>query len=532
MTGAAITGRQGRRSRKALLLGVGLAALLGAGVAPQRPALAGGSLGAAAITSTADNQQRIKLGWNKSIVVDLPEDAYDILVANPVVADAVTRTARRIYLFGKSVGQTNIFVFGPDGRQIASLDLQVERDVTGLEDNLARFIPGSAIRVELINDNVVLTGTVETPLDAKRADDLARIFVSGGEATTGQFSQTAAGGSSLGGVAIDNPDEGRRSSQIVNLLQIIGDDQVMLKVTVAEVSRSVMKQLGVNLLAGRDNSGISWGALSESSFGLGKPLSNSNIGLATSALDAYVNAMEQTGVMKTLAEPTLTAVSGEKATFKVGGEFNIIRERSGGDEAGNAPNYTAQQIEYGIGLEFQPVVLSPGRISLKVKTSVSEPTTEGSTTISGDILDDRDIFGRRRGRQAATLGTSVLSIRKRLADTTIELPSGGSMMIAGLVRDDVRQAVNGLPGLSKIPVLGALFRSRDFVRNETELVIIVTPYLARPVARNDLAKPDDNFAPPGDGAGFFLGRVNRVYGTMKTNLPNGRYHGVVGFIYK
>jgi pilus assembly protein CpaC len=112
------------------------------------------------------------------------------------------------------------------------------------------------------------------------------------------------------------------------------------------------------------------------------------------------------------------------------------------------------------------------------------------------------------------------------------LPSGGSMMIAGLVRDDVRQAISGFPGLSKIPVLGALFRSRDFVRNETELVIIVTPYLARPVARNQLAKPDDNFNPPSDGAGIFLGRVNRVYGTMQTGLANGRYHGVVGYIYK
>jgi pilus assembly protein CpaC len=129
-------------------------------------------------------------------------------------------------------------------------------------------------------------------------------------------------------------------------------------------------------------------------------------------------------------------------------------------------------------------------------------------------------------------GSNMLSIRKRLADTTVELPSGGSMMIAGLVRDDVRQAVNGLPGLSKLPVLGTLFRSRDFVRNETELVIIITPYLSKPVARNQLAKPDDNFNAASDGAAMFLGRVNRVYGTMKTDKPAGRYHGMVGFIYK
>lgn len=464
--------------------------------------------------------QRVKLGLNKSVVIDLPSDAYDILVANPTVADAVTRTARRIYLFGKQVGETNIFVFGPNGEQIASLDLAVERDVAGLEDYIRRFIPSSEIKVELLNDNVVLTGTVDTPLDAKRAQDLATIFVSGGEATTGQYSQTAAGGSADAGVAIDNPDSERRVSKIVNLLQIIGDDQVTLKVTVAEVSRSVMKQLGVNLVGSGSSNGISWSALSDNFTGLGTPLSNSGFNIGTSAIQAYINAMEQAGVMKTLAEPTLTAVSGEKATFKVGGEYNLVSgvtSNVSDDNQTGETTYSIDKIEYGIGLEFQPVVLSPGRISLKVRTSVSEPTTEGSVSLSAG---------------GTSPGTTLLSIRKRLADTTVELPSGGSMMIAGLVRDDVRQAVNGLPGLTKIPVLGTLFRSRDFVRNETELVIIITPYLVKPVARNDLAKPDDNFNAASDGAGMFLGRVNRVYGTMQTDRPDGRYHGVVGFIYK
>ncbi|TIU77490.1 MAG: BON domain-containing protein, partial [Mesorhizobium sp.] len=161
------------------------------------------------------------------------------------------------------------------GEQIVSLDLAVERDVAGLEDYLKRFIPSSQIKVELLNDNVVLTGTVDTPLDAKRAADLATIFVSGGEATTGQYSQTAAGGSVNGGVDINNPDQERRVSKIVNLLQIIGDDQVTLKVTVAEVSRSVMKQLGVNMVGSGGSNGISYGATSDTFPGLGKPLSNS-----------------------------------------------------------------------------------------------------------------------------------------------------------------------------------------------------------------------------------------------------------------
>src|SRR5690606_22640121 len=252
---------------------------------------------------------------------------------------------------------------------------------------------------------------------------------------------------------------------------------------------------------------------SETYSGLGKSLSDSELTLRQGRLSSYLRAMEQSGVMKTLAEPTLTAVSGEKATFRVGGEFNLLSETSNEerDDGSLERKYTHRQIEYGIGLEFLPVVLSPGRISLKVRTSVSEPTVEGS-------ISSHD--------------SNIISIRKRLADTTIELPSGGAMMSAGLVRDDVRQVANGVPGLSKIPVLGALFRSRDFVRNETELVISVTPYLSKPVARTALAKPDDNFNPASDGAGMFLNRVNRVYGTMKTDKPAGRYHGVVGFIYK
>jgi pilus assembly protein CpaC len=483
----------------------------GAGMAVPGVAYANGNV---QVVSTANGTQRIKLGLNKSVVVDLPADAYDILVANPAVADAVTRTARRIYLFGKQVGETNIFIFGANGEQIASLDLAIERDVAGLEDYLKRFIPNSDISIELLNDNVVLTGTVETPLDAARAAQLAQVFVSGGEATTGQFSQTAAGGAAAGGVAINNPDQQRRESQIVNLLKIIGEDQVTLKVTVAEVSRSVMKQLGVNVLATNSSNGITWSALANTFTGLGTPLSNSGASFTSPSLQGFLRAMEQSGVMKTLAEPTLTAVSGEKATFRVGGEFNMVNSISANvsdeNRTGNT-TYELAKVEYGIGLEFQPVVLSPGRISLKVRTQVSEPTTEGSVALSGG---------------------NVISIRKRLADTTVELPSGGSMMIAGLVRDDVRQAVNGLPGLSKVPVLGTLFRSRDFVRNETELVIIITPYLSKPTARTALAKPDDNFNPTGDGAAMFLGRVNRVYGTMKTNKPAGRYHGVVGYIYK
>ncbi|MBW8638088.1 type II and III secretion system protein family protein [Hoeflea sp. WL0058] len=462
-------------------------------------------------TTGATSVRDVKLGLNKAVVVDLPADAHDILVADPAVADAVTRSQRRIYLFGKAVGQTNVFVFGANGEQIVSLNLSIERDISGLEEQIARFIPDSDVKVEIISDNIVLTGRVRTPQDASRAAQLAEIFLKGGEATTRNI--TAVGGAGEGGAAIFA--EQRQRSLIVNLLDIDGDDQVTLKVTVAEVSRQILKQLGFNTYL---NSGTSE-FQSVNPVGLGKMLSSTvaafsgNIGSVD--INAYVRAMEQAGVMKTLAEPSLTAISGEAADFYVGGEFWRVVSQAF-DENGS-PVYENEETEYGIRLEFTPVVLSAGRISLKVRTEVSEPTFEGSVTLSG---------GGKLG------GITANGIRRREASTAVELPSGGSIVIAGLVQDNIRQVMGGLPGASKIPVLGTLFRSRDFVRNETELVIIATPYLVRPVARNKLARPDDNFNAASDGAGNFLGRVNRVYGQMETDLPKGRYYGVVGFIYK
>jgi pilus assembly protein CpaC len=504
------------RFARALAISAALPATLASAVLLQ-PVAAGHA--SDAVRQIGSKTQNVKLGLNKSVVIDLPKDAYDILVANPGVADAVSRTARRIYIFGKQVGTTNIFVFGPKGEQIASIDLTIERDVAGLDAYLARFIEDSDITAEIINDNVVLTGTVQTPQDAARAVQLAQIFVTGGEATTGAFNNsTPSGGNSS--IVIGGDQEDRRSSQIVNLIKIVGDDQVTLKVTIAEVSRNVMKQLGMNVLAGGSGSnGIQFNGFSGTFPGLGKPLQDASEAVLQGSigsfnLSSYLTAMEQSGVMKTLSEPTLTAVSGEKATFKVGGEFNLVTtaNRTRDEDTGELIySYEVSKIDYGIGLEFTPVVLSPGRISLKVRTAVSEPTNDGSVQLAG---------------------TNLISIRKRLADTTIELPSGGSMMIAGLVRDDSRQVITGYPGAKNIPILGAMFRNRDFIRNETELVIIVTPYLVRPVARNKLAKPEDNFNVASDGAGYLLGRVNRVYGTTQTKLPNGRYHGVVGFIYK
>ena len=489
------------------------------------PALAASKAADVSMVTVSQSHQTISLGLDKSKVIDLPVDAHDILVANPIVADAVTRTARRIYIFGKQVGQTNIFIFDSAGREIANLDLRIERDISGLDATFRKYLPDADIKSEILNDNVVLTGTVQTPQDAVKAVQLADIYVTGGEATTSQYIKTAAapGGATGGDGDVSQDSEQRQKSQIVNLLQIQGEDQVTLKVTVAEVQRSIVKQLGFNGITSSVIDGMTFGALSDNAFGLGRALSRSALGVSGSigsgSINAQLTAMEQAGVMRTLAEPTLTAISGESASFKVGGEFTVPVGKTDTPASVGAPGsvtYQGKDVEYGIGLDFTPVVLSPGRISLKIRTSVSEPTFESP-------------FGVPLG---SVPGTNAIGIRKRLADTTVELPSGGALVIAGLVRDESRQVISGFPGLSKVPILGTLFRSRDFQHYETELVVIVTPYLVRPVARQALARPDDGLNFSSDGAGNFLGRVNRVYGAMETKLPPGRYHGIVGYIYK
>jgi pilus assembly protein CpaC len=456
--------------------------------------------------------RKVKLGLNKAIVIDLPTDAHDILVADPNIADAVTRTSRRLYVFGKQVGQTNVFIFGPGGEELVSVDLEIERDISGLEANLKRFIPESDIKVEIISDNIVLSGTVRTPQDSSQAEKLAEIFVKGGEATT--RNSTASSNSTTGDTEVAMFNEERQSSQIVNMLTTEAEDQVTLKVTVAEVSRSVMKQLGFNSSVTGDNGNIAF-QYPTNLGGSTNWINSTNASGTIGGLDisTFVNAMEQAGVMRTLAEPSLTAISGEQAKFYVGGEFRMLDQQDV-EDGGVTREY--KSVEYGIRLNFKPVVLSPGRITLAVETNVSEPTFEGSATSAGT-----------QDMPASTL----MGLRKREASTTVELASGGSIVIAGLVRDEIRQATSGTPGLMNVPILGALFRSRDFQRNETELVIIATPYLVRPVERSNLARPDDNFNPEYDAKAFFLNQLNKLYSHNKDKRL-GPYNGSIGFIYK
>ncbi|AYD03371.1 pilus assembly protein [Neorhizobium sp. NCHU2750] len=438
-------------------------------------------------------KRHLTLGLNKALVIDLPSDAHDILVADPSMADAVTRTSRRIYLFGKTVGQTNIFVFGPNGEEIVTLDVEIERDISGLEANLRRFLPDSNIKVEIVSDNIVLSGTVRTPQDSSQAQKLALAFLKGGEATTRNI--TATSGNNGGDSAIYAED--RQTSQVVNLLTIEGEDQVTLKITVAEIRREILKQLGFDNTFTRNptsRNGLDVLTVGAGSTGLSGTIAGS---IGKLGIETALSALEQANAIRTLAEPTLTAISGQSATFNSGGEK--LYTTTNADGVSTVTNYS-----YGISLGFTPTVLSSGRISLRIQTKVSEPVSTSTTNVE---------------------------YRKRDAETVVELPSGGSLALAGLIRDDIQQSMNGTPGASKLPLLGALFREKSYQRDETELVIIATPYLVRPVNRNELSRPDDNFQPAGDVESVFLGRVNKIYG-RKEAPPPAPYQGNVGFIYK
>ncbi len=438
-------------------------------------------------------KRRLTIGLNKALVIDLPSDAHDILVADPSMADAVTRTSRRIYLFGKTVGQTNIFVFGPGGEEIVTLDVEIERDISGLEANLRRFLPDSAIKVEIVSDNIVLSGSVRTPQDSAKAAQLATAFLKGGEATTREI--TATSGNNGGDSAIYA--EGRQTSQVVNLLSIEGEDQVTLKITVAEIRREVLKQLGFDNTFTRQatsRNGLDILTVGAGSAGLDGTIAGQ---IGKLSIETAMSALEQADAIRTLAEPTLTAISGQAATFNSGGER--LYTTTGVDGVTTVTPY-----QYGISLAFTPTVLSSGRISLRIQTRVSEPV----------------------------LTTSAAEYRKRDAETTVELPSGGSLALAGLIRDDISQSMKGTPGASKVPLVGALFRAKTYERTETELVIIATPYLVRPVNRNELSRPDDNFQPASDAESVFLGRVNKIYGRKEASPPPAPYQGNVGFIYK
>ncbi|MCC8970618.1 type II and III secretion system protein family protein [Bradyrhizobium brasilense] len=452
------------------------------------PVVAGDYRAAPAAADGQMNARFLSLGVGKSVVIDLPRDIKDVLVADPKIANAVVRSAQRAYIIGATVGQTSIVFFDAAGQQIAAYDIAVKRDLNGVRAALRAALPNADIQIEGVGEGVMLTGSAASPIEAQQAGEIATRLVGSAD-------------------------------KVVNSITVRGRDQVMLKVTVAEVSRSLIKQLGIDLTAN-----LNYGT-TVVKFTNNNPFTANNAPLvpgnalttsfgAAPSVSATLRAMESAGVVRTLAEPNLTAISGESATFISGGEFPIPTGVTCQTTTGGAIGNCVQTVsfkKFGISLNFTPVVLTEGRISLRVMTEVSEVSTENSLT-------------------GGAGGTTIPSIKTRRAETTLEIPSGGSMAMAGLIQDQTKQAINGLPGLASLPVLGTLFRSRDFVNNQTEMMVLVTPYVVRAVAQKDLSRPDDGFANASDPQADLLGSINRVYGVPGRTEPARNYRGTYGFI--
>lgn len=436
--------------------------------------------------------RRIAMGVGKTIIVDLPAEAAEIVVGNPKVANAVVRSTRKLYVMGVDVGQTTILAVDREGRQIANLEISIGRDVGELGPLLRAAMPKSNIVARIVNDSIILTGTVDSASEAQRAVDIAKGF-----AAKAASAQGAAGGSGDG--------------LVVNALTIQTQDQVMLKVTVAEVQRRVMKQLGVSAQNGGETilKG-GWGSLvQENPFAINSALGAGALNInGPNNTTATLKAFERYGVSRVLAEPTVTAISGENAKFTVGGEIAV----PGSSTCVSGVAFCAPGIvfkQYGVSLNFSPVVLSEGRILLHLATEVTEIDFQTSQTYSG---------------------VTVPGFKTRKNETSVELPSGGSIATAGLLTQRSDQAINGMPGLLNLPILGALFRSRDYLRQETELLIVVTPYIAKTISSREISRPDDGFADASDPQAWLLGRVNRLYANPQNPQAAPRYKGRIGFI--
>ena len=488
------------------------------------------------------------LPFGKSAIIDLPADARDILISNPQIADATVRTPRRAYVIGRALGQTNLFFFDAAGGQIANVEIRVEPDVGPLNEILRRHSPDAQITAEAINASVVLSGTARSAAEADRAYQLALTFL--GIAGGAGAGDAPAGGPHSPGTT----QSGGNTPRVINMIQVEGSEQVLVRVRVVEMSRTLVRQLGINLnydeminrllpedafvnlatqngfaINGRALGGLAAaGGIAQSVLeptGLAYPSPIAGTGTATAnggvagyrvdpttgqitlgpasirtdrQTDASIEAFERAGLLRVLAEPNLTAISGESARFLAGGEFPVpVNSRDG--------QISVEFKPFGVGLAFTPIVLSGGRISLKLSTEVSELTADGAISTGDTPVRNAD------GTTTVIRGITIPALQVRRAETTLEMPSGGSIVLAGLIQERTRHALEGIPGVMNTPVIGSLFRSRDFINNETELVIIVTPYLVRPTSPDQLRTPADGFVNPSEVESLLTGRLNAIY---------------------
>ena len=430
-----------------------------------------------ALTGTPD--ELVPLTLNKTLELRLPSAVRDVIVGSPAIADVVVRSPTQLFLVGKKTGDTNVFLLDGTGKIIERFEITVHPDTDSVKQALASLLPGEPIDVTGAGSSIVLSGSVSSDGVIQRANQIATKFV-------------------------------EDATQIVNMLRIANEQQVMLRVRVAEVSKTAIKNLGIDW--NLSNIAIGQGAMNAILPGATSLTVPATIaGTATNlgpigSLDATLSLLEQQNLAKSLAEPNLVTVSGEVANILVGGETPV-------PTAQDNNTITVEFKPFGVALSFLPVVLDSGRISLKVGTEVSALDTTNQVTIC--------------------VGCSPVSgLKVRRANSVVELPSGGSIMLGGLLSNDITTGLTGIPGAMNIPILGQLFRSNAFQHNETELVITVTALLVKPVQPKLLALPTDGFAPASDLDFYFLGHLQNIY--VKQPVPTGRntpaLQGPIGYI--
>ncbi len=475
----------------------------------------------------------LSLGVDKSVIVDLDRPAADVIITNPEIADATVQTAKRIIFRGVIAGQTNAFIFDNRGRPILNLEIAVAADTTAINEIIKRYVPEARVKVEAANNNLIVSGIVDNLLQSDQVMRLVQAYLPEGDA------------------------------EPINMMSIRAKDQVMMEVRIVEMQRSVVKQLGINLggdLNLGDLEGVTEGSLfadvagdgidgvvntgettllrttpfqqvfglnSTNTFGLQGAalgglngtfaLNNFDNGIFQSRASAAIDALERIGVVRTLAEPNIMAVSGESANFLAGGEFPV-------PVASDEDGVTVEFKPYGVGLAFTPMVLSEGRISLKISTEISELSNQGAFQGVSGVAVNAD------GQLVSVPGLTIPALVVRRAESVVELPSGGSTMLAGLIQSRSRQSLDQLPGLKKLPILGTLFQSRDFENQETEMVVIVTPYLVDPAKKDELRTPADGFVTASDPKTIFFGKLNAQYADAGKGLSKDNYSAPVGFI--
>jgi pilus assembly protein CpaC len=451
-------------------------------------ALLVGLLASPAIGQDAQNiatEGSISLEVRKGQVIRLPRPAATVFVADPEIADVQAQSPSIVYLFGRRAGQTSLYAVDEDDQLLLRTQVVVQHNLSGLRQAVQQLLPSSRVTVSTVDASIVLAGEVESPLEAQELRDLASRFL--GEEETLLFR-----------------------------VRVAAPTQVHLRVRVAEVSRDVLKQFGINWEAIFNSGDFAFGLVSGRSVsdGAGNFLrapegANSAFGSfegGDDVVNAALDALAEEGLVNVLAEPNLTALSGETASFLAGGEFPIPIDS---DEDGLEIEFK----EFGISLAFTPTVLSAQRISLRVRPEVSDLTDKGAINLNGLVIP---------------------ALATRRAETTVELGSGQSFAIGGLMSTDIENEISKYPGLGDLPVLGTLFRSQRFQSNETELVIIVTPYLVRPVDEPVLASPTDGYRAPNDVERILEGRLHSARLQPGRGGPVGpqgqRLAGPVGFV--